>query len=559
MVNPLEIPPSPRAPADRAEADAAWYAAPCPVLIAAPDGTVREVNRAAAAVLPGAAPGVRIDDVTPGWFTAAHRRLRGLRAEPSPDGPDAAAAHGPVGERSFAAHPVVRGDGAVVWWFVDETAHRLADAQLRTERQRTAFLVEASTRLLSSLNLSRVMDVTARLAAEHLADAALVVAPAAGRRHPVTYCVRGGTPVRAGSAGTPADVPGLEEALQGFPPVPSRWIDPAASPDWVVPPGFGEVGSMVVTPLPGHGAPAGALILLRRSGQASFDESEELFARLLAARAGAALSAARMYAEQASITKTLMRELLPPPLPPVAGIEFAAGYRPSGESERIGGDFYDVHPASGSGEESLVVLGDVCGKGLEAAVLTGKIRNSLHALLPLADDHSRMLTLLNGALLTSRHARFATLVLCSVLRRGRDVRLRLSSAGHPSPLIVRHDGQVEEARTRGTLLGALPAVTVSSATVSLAPGEICLLYTDGITEARGGPLGDDVFGDERLRDALAGCAGMPTEAVVERVQMLASDWVGGGAHDDMAVVAVGAPRVRRFSAVDGQGPGRSAG
>ncbi|MFJ3222377.1 STAS domain-containing protein [Streptomyces sp. NPDC086783] len=258
-------------------------------MTAAPDGTVREVNRAAAAVFPGAAPGVRIDEVTPGWFTAAHRRLRGPRPEPSPDGPDAAAAHGPVGERSFAAHPVIRGDGAVAWWFVDETAHRLADAQLRTERQRTAFLVEASTRLLSSLNLSRVMDVTARLAAEHLADAALVVAPAAGRRHPVTYCVRGGTPVRAGSAGTPADVPGLEEALQGFPPVPSRWIDPAASPGWVVPPGFGEVGSMVVTPLPGHGVPAGALILLRRSGQASFDESEELFARLLAARAGAAL------------------------------------------------------------------------------------------------------------------------------------------------------------------------------------------------------------------------------------------------------------------------------
>lgn len=205
-----------------------------------------------------------------------------------------------------------------------------------------------------------------------------------------------------------------------------------------------------------------------------------------------------------------------------------------------------------------MVLGDVAGKGLDAAVLTGKIRNTLHALLPLADDHERLLNLLNGALLTSRHTRFATLVLASVSRRGGKVHLRLTSAGHLPPLIVRNDGTVEEVATRGTLVGALPTVTATTVRTVLAPGETCLLFTDGITEARGGPLGDDLFGDHRLHRALSPCAGMPAEAVVERVQMLASEWVGAGRHDDMAAVAINAPRTGRLTVVNGQ-VGRQAG
>ncbi|MQS08515.1 PP2C family protein-serine/threonine phosphatase, partial [Streptomyces alkaliphilus] len=333
-------------------------------------------------------------------------------------------------------------------------------------------------------------------------------------------------------------------------------IDPASAPAWMVPEDFGEIGSMVVTPLPGHGVPAGALVLLRRSDRTSFNDSEEVFARLFAARAGAAMSAARLYAEQASITEILMRELLPPRLHHVDGVEFAAGYRPSADEERIGGDFYDVHPASAEGQESLAVLGDVCGKGLEAAVLTGKIRNTLHALLPMAEDHERVLRLLNGALLDSHHTRFVTLVLASAVRRSGTVRLRLTSAGHPAPLIVRADGRVEEADTKGMLVGALPRIEARTHTTDLAPGESCLLFTDGITEARGGPMGDELFGEDRLRAALEECAGMPAEAIVERVRMLVSEWLGIGRHDDMAVVAITAPRGAHLSAVGGHGPGR---
>ncbi|MEU6761771.1 GAF domain-containing SpoIIE family protein phosphatase [Streptomyces sp. NPDC046853] len=509
---------------------------------------------AADGLLPAARPGTFFSDVVPGWLSAAHDALRepGRHVDAKADTP----VWGAISERSFEAHSSMQGDGSVVWWLIDDTDHRLVREALRMERERTEFLAKTSNLLLASLNLERCMDVTAQLAAEYLADAALVVVPSRGQRLPVVSCLRGGSPVRSQESADPDDVPGLGEALRGFPPVPSRWIDPAVAPDWMVPDDFGPVGSIVITPLPGHGVAAGALVLLRRSGTAAFTDGEEVFARLFATRAGAAMSAARLYAEQTSITEVLMRELLPPSLHQISGVDFSGGYRPSEDHERIGGDFYDVHPAAVEGEASLVALGDVCGKGLEAAVLTGKIRNTLHALLPMADDHQQMISLLNTALVNSHHTRFATLVLASAVREGSGVNLRLTSAGHPPPLIIRTNGEVEEAATRGTLVGAIPEARARTAAVTLAPGESCVLYTDGITEAKGGPLGGTEFGEERLQRVLAECAGMPSEGIVERIQMLASQWVGKGRHDDMAVVVISAPRTQHLSAVNGHTRGR---
>ncbi|EFL19330.1 conserved hypothetical protein [Streptomyces sp. C] len=334
-----------------------WSQAPYPVLVADAGAVVVHANEAAGLVFPDARPGSPMADTVPGWLASAHaRHTAALPAQRPPAG--SGPARGPVGDRSYEAHPTPRDDGTVVWWLVDDTDHRLAREALSTERTRTEFLVRSSNLLLSSLNLDRCMDVTAQMAADHLADAALVIAPARGPELPVVSCVRGGSPSVSRSAVDPADVPGLAEALQGFPPVPSRWLDPAAAPAWLVPDGLAGLGSIVITPLPGHGVPAGALVLLRADGAAAFTEDEEVFARLFAARAGAAMSAARLYAEQAAITDTLMRELLPPSLHQVSGVEYAGGYRPSKDHERVGGDFYDVPPAADEGAASLVVLGE---------------------------------------------------------------------------------------------------------------------------------------------------------------------------------------------------------
>ena len=192
-----------------------------------------------------------------------------------------------------------------------------------------------------------------------------------------------------------------------------------------------------------------------------------------------------------------------------------------------------------------MVLGDVCGKGLEAAVLTGKIRNTLQALLPLADDHQRLLGLLNGALHELpphplRHPGHG-------LRRPRAGGWSVCAHQRGPP------GAADRARRRHgragrdpghTRRGVLPEIQSTTARVALAPGETCLLFTDGITEARGGPLGDELFGSRGWRRALTQCAGMPAEAVVEHVQMLAAQWVGRGIHDDMATSRSPLPTTR---------------
>jgi serine phosphatase RsbU (regulator of sigma subunit) len=525
---------------------AAWSSVPHPVIVADRDGIIRAVSAKAKSLLPQAVVGAPLDDAAPRWLSRAHLELV-----------PAAPVSGSLQGKHFEAQPTVL-DGEVAWWLVEDAGVDLRDTRqaLTREQARTAFLDEASAVLMATLNVDRCMAAAVQLATRHLADAAAIVAPVTGRRLPVV-CGDGDAVEQRQIAADPADVGGLSEALRGFPPVQPHWHDAAGLPDWLVPQGFeGAVGSVLITPLPGLGVPAGALVLMRRTAEPVFDDDEELSARLFAARAGAALSAAALYAEQSAITRTLMRDLIPPRLHRVHGFELAGGYRASEDHQEVGGDFYDVHPGLTPEDDTLVVLGDVCGKGLDAAVMTGKIRNTLQALAPLARDHCGVLRLLNSALLSADHTRFATLVLASVARRDGEVALRLTSAGHCAPLIVRADGRVEEADTHGHLVGVLEQIQAQTFETTLAPGETCLLYTDGVTEARGGPVGLEMFGEQRLAEVLEHCAGIPAEAVVERVMMVATQWVNRREHDDIAVVAITAPRRAHLSAVDGGTVGR---
>lgn len=194
-----------------------WSRAPYPVLVADLQGTLVLVNEEAGALLPRARPGAAMADSVPVWLSSAHAALR----VPRQAGTDRSlAVSGEVDERVFEAHPTVQDGGTVLWWLVDATDHRLVQEALRVERERTAFLGRASNLLLSSLNLDRCMDVAAQLAAEHLADAALVVAPLRGTRLPLVTCLRGEIPVASHQGVDPNDVPGLGEALQGFLPYP---------------------------------------------------------------------------------------------------------------------------------------------------------------------------------------------------------------------------------------------------------------------------------------------------------------------------------------------------
>ncbi|MEV5978911.1 SpoIIE family protein phosphatase [Streptomyces sp. NPDC052114] len=521
-------------------------------------GTVLSHNEQAAALLVRVGVGASLGEIAPAWLVEAHlRRVSGVGDEPS------AWAGGRIGGHRVKALAGPRVDGAVTWWLVGDGAPVGVAQELARERARAGLLQELSSELLASLNVERCMEVTVRQAARHLADAAVIVGTGDGHSFPVTRCTTDGPVVQERIALAPGQLPGLAEALLGLPAVSSRWIDPREVPSWAMPKEFGgdaaDIGSVVVVPLPGHGTPAGCLILLRHRQEEAFSPAEETFAQLFAARAGAALSVARSHARQAYSTEVLMRDLLPPPLGRVHGISFSGRYRASVPGERVGGDFYDLYPADTPDAETVAVLGDVCGKGLEAAVTAGRIRHALRALVPFAADHTRLLTLLNTALLSSGQTPFVTLVLVTAVRRGARVRLRISSAGHPAPLIVRTTGQVEEAQTGGTLIGAFADLEFRTAEVVLQPGETCVLYSDGITEARGGPLGDVMFSEERLRALLSQCAGIAAEAVTERVQMIIAQWVGKGLHDDMAVLAIGAPRDKRPRTSDNSRPKAKAG
>lgn len=525
------------------------------VLCATAGDLVLLANAEARRLLPGIQPG---QDVTAGLIGGFAGSGDSFRAEHN-------------GRRLYGMRRRLN-DGHYAWYVRDHTTESVRAAALEVERSRTAFLAEAGRRLAASLHVRRCARTTAELAVSHLADAAIVVLPAGSGQCSWIRLSPGHAPQEGTLAGRMlAEVPGLAEAIDGFPPIPSRWLDPALAPGWLFPAGLGPIGSLLVTPLPGNAEPAGALILARTGTQGTFSADDEALARVFAARAGAAIAAAMLYQEQVDTTAVLQADLLPPELPGYDGFELAAAYQAARDSLRIGGDFYDVLAPTAGGTDTMIALGDVCGTGPEAAVLTGKVRHTLRALRLAGVAPEAMLPVLNEALLQSgRRQRFVTLVVGSVhrVRHGR-VWLRLASGGHPPPLVLRNDGTVEVVPVKGTLIGVLPRTTVSPATVELAPGELCLLYSDGLTEARGGPGGAEQFGEERLRRHLASCRGIPGTVAVERLRQVVSDWVHGGPRDDIAMMAVrahtrpprggGAPNAASYLAAAGHGgrPSRS--
>ncbi|MEU4240593.1 SpoIIE family protein phosphatase [Actinoplanes sp. NPDC026619] len=523
----------------RAALDAADEAV---LLCGAADDTILLVNTAAATLVPGLIAGGAAGD-------APLSGLAGALATGAETFTDEYAGRHLAGKRRAL------GAEHYGWYLRDRTDEVHRAAALDAERARSTFLAEAGRRLSASLHLGRCLRTTAELAVANLADAAVVISPPTRRRSTWLRLI-GGEQIEEGSIPESrlSEVAGLAEVLSGFPPIPSRWIDAAQAPAWL---GLGEIGALLVTPLPGNAEPAGALILARREGE--FSAEDEILARIFAARAGSAISAAGLYREQVDTAAILQADLLPPDLTQPDGIELVGSYQAARDALRIGGDFYDVFAPTHAGGDTTIALGDVCGTGPEAAVLTGKVRQTLRALHLVDSPPADMLRVLNQALLEAgRQHRFVTLVVGALRRaeHGR-VRLTLATGGHPAPLVLRTDGLVEEAAVSGTLIGAVADTVVRPAEIELAPGELCLLFSDGLTEARGGPTGAEQYGEARLRSALAGCQGMPATATVERIRQLVSDWVHGGVRDDIAMLAVRAPVRTALSLRDGGAPSQS--
>jgi serine phosphatase RsbU (regulator of sigma subunit) len=252
----------------------------------------------------------------------------------------------------------------------------------------------------------------------------------------------------------------------------------------------------------------------------------------LGRRAALALDSARLYAERNHVARTLQRSLLPAELPEIPGIEIAARYVAAGEGNEVGGDFYDCF-ATGGGDWALVI-GDVCGKGAEAAAVTALARYTMRASVLHTRRPRSVLGELNEALLRQRlDYRFCTVLYASLMPRDGHVTATLATGGHPLPLVLRAGGQVETAGRPGTLLGIVDDPELSEEAIVLEPGDALVLFTDGVIEAT---AADREIGPERFAGFLATCAGSGAAGIAEAVERQALATHGGLPRDDVAVV-----------------------
>lgn len=285
--------------------------------------------------------------------------------------------------------------------------------------------------------------------------------------------------------------------------------------------------------LTARGVTIGALVMVRGQGR-GFSEDDVAIGEQLAARASLALDSARLYEQSSRVSAALQASLVPPELPAIPGVDLAARYRPAIEQLDIGGDFYDVFRA---GDEWLAVLGDVCGKGVDAAVLTGRARQSIRTAAHFERRPGALLSAFNTVFSQDPSNRFITLV-CLRIRPGADglsADVDIAVAGHAGPVLVRADGTAEQLPIDGTVAGVVPDVDYETVTVRLEQGDALLMFTDGIEEARGAA---GFYGTGRLMRLLTEYAGAGGDAICGAVEQDVVEHLDGRAHDDIALLAI---------------------
>ena len=302
-----------------------------------------------------------------------------------------------------------------------------------------------------------------------------------------------------------------------------------------------ELSSLMIVPLIARGRTLGGMSFVSGESQRHFDEDDLGFAVDLGRRAATAIDNARLFHERNRVAETLETSLRPPALPAIPGVDVGSRYRPAGTGSEVAGDFYDIF--EGDRRDWFAVVGDVSGKGAEAAAVMALARYTVRTAALGRSKPSQILQILNEALLRSETERFCTATLLRLRPRPDGLLVTVSSAGHPRPLILRLSGEVEEVDADGTLLGMFPEATLRDVELVLAEGEVVVAYTDGVVEER---IGDEFFGEERLRAVLGASADMVAEEVADRIVGAVEAFRPEPPADDIAVMALRAvPIVQR--------------
>jgi serine phosphatase RsbU (regulator of sigma subunit) len=478
-----------------------------------------------------------------------------------------------LGVRAYAGVPLVGDGGHVLGSFcvIDTEPHKWSDDdveilqelaasvmtevelrraadQARKAQQRLALLAEAS-RVLTSLDATQNLVHLARLAVRTLADWCSIAIVAEDGSTVHRTAIAHNDPVKELLAQQLRDqYPHNPDAPTGVPlvirtgePQLVAVVDDAALAATSHGDEYNQLlltlgfASAMVVPLAARGRTLGAITFARGDGQPSYDEGDLRVASDLARRAALALDNARAYETQREIAATLQRSLLPPALPTTGPFEVAATYRTPGDTVLVGGDFYDLFPLRGAGWG--VAIGDVQGKGSGAATLTALARYTVRAGALTLRNPKQVLRTLNEAILREGE-RFLTICLLTLQPTGDRLRARVCLAGHPLPMLVRATGEVEAVGRPGTLLGVVPDVDLFVFTFDVRPGDLIVLFTDGLTEAR---RDGELFGVEGVRKVLEGCGGQQPPEVVARLEQAVTEFVGGQPRDDMAILVLGSP------------------
>ncbi|HYY06372.1 MAG TPA: SpoIIE family protein phosphatase, partial [Candidatus Limnocylindria bacterium] len=297
--------------------------------------------------------------------------------------------------------------------------------------------------------------------------------------------------------------------------------------------------SAMVAPMRVRDRTIGTVTFVSAESGRRFTERDLAVAEDLALRAATAVDNARLYRTRSAIAQTLQASLLPPLLPDIPGVELGAAYRAAGEGYEVGGDFYDVFSTSNG--QWFAVVGDVQGKGAEAAAVTALARYTIRAAAVRRRSPAAILRWVSEVMLRREEddARFCTIACVHVDLTRTPIRITVACGGHPLPLLLRADGHIATVGTPGTLLGLVERVELEDRSTDLRPGETLVLYTDGLTEAR---APDGVWNPEELAHAVGSLRGRDPQALADGLLAMAAPDPAHALRDDIAIVALRAAR-----------------
>jgi hypothetical protein len=296
---------------------------------------------------------------------------------------------------------------------------------------------------------------------------------------------------------------------------------------------LGQPADGMAFPLTVRGERLGTLTVGRPAGRAHLADELAIISDL-GRRAAVAIDNARIHDNRGRIATALQASLLPPILPTIEGLEVAAQYVPAGDGLDVGGDFYDVMPLPGQGW--MLVVGDVSGKGVGAAAVTGLVREVLHTLVLDHHEAEDTLSRLNATLVQRGGGYFCTLALAFLTATEPDgFEVSLHLAGHDQPVLLRSDGSTTLVGAGGTALGLLEKITAPRTTVRLDHGDALVFYTDGVTERR---KGRTLYGHRRLQSEISSLAGAPAAVLAAQLRASVLAFSPSSPRDDIAILAL---------------------